>query len=361
MPKFIPGLKLSEDFYKEIVKPLLEKEFVGLKYSAGLIDFGSEVLGFDTEISRDHHWGPRVLLFLSKKDFEKKKSISNFLSNNLPNKFKGYSTNFGSPDDIGVQFLKEVEIGNKINHRVEIYTIDSFFKEYLSLDLNKEISVFDWLTFPEQKLRTIKNGKIFHDDLDLNLIRKKLFYYPKDIWLFLLASEWMKISQEEAFVGRTGHVGDELGSKVISARLVHSLMNLCFLMEKEYSAYSKWFGTAFSKLKSAKKLTPTFNKVLLAETWKDREKYLSKAYSVLANMHNELKITKELSIDVSSYHERPYFVIHADIFANEIKKKIKDPLIKKIRYEVGSVNQITNTADLLENSDFLKKLKILYK
>ena len=48
MPKFIPGLQLSEQFYNKVVKPLIETEFPTLKYSAAFIGSGSEVLGFDT-------------------------------------------------------------------------------------------------------------------------------------------------------------------------------------------------------------------------------------------------------------------------------------------------------------------------
>jgi hypothetical protein len=58
--EFVPGLKLAELFYKEAVRPVLLKHFPRLRYSAALIGHGSEVLGFDTERSTDHHWGPRV-------------------------------------------------------------------------------------------------------------------------------------------------------------------------------------------------------------------------------------------------------------------------------------------------------------
>jgi len=361
MTKFIPGLQLCEQFYEEVVKALIETEFHGLKYSAGLIDSGSEVLGFDTERSTDHHWGPRVLLFLSPKDIGKKKQIFDYLSKNLPSTFRGYSTHFGNPDEIGVQLLTKAKAGQPINHRVEIHTTESFFKSYLLIDPNDDLTASDWLTLSEQKLRTIRSGKIFYDQLGLKSIQKKLHYFPKDVWLYMLASEWMKISQEEPFVGRTGDVGDELGSKIIAARLVQSIMKLCFLMEKEYAPYSKWFGTAFSRLKCAQKLSPILDKILAAKNWKEREKYFSQAYKVIAQMHNNLKITKPLATDVSSFHDRPYLVIHGDVFANELKNKIKDPAIKKISAAIGSVNQLSNTVDLLENDKLLKKLKVLYR
>ena len=45
---FIPGLRLAGEFYAEAVRPLLDREFPGLRYAAALLGPGSEVLGFDT-------------------------------------------------------------------------------------------------------------------------------------------------------------------------------------------------------------------------------------------------------------------------------------------------------------------------
>ena len=64
MAEFIPGLQLSEIFYQEAVKPLLESDFPYVVYSAALIGSGSEVLGYDTAQSMDHHWGPKLQLFV---------------------------------------------------------------------------------------------------------------------------------------------------------------------------------------------------------------------------------------------------------------------------------------------------------
>src|SRR5262245_3580293 len=99
MTKFIQGLELGRSFYFEAVKPILDGRFQDLRYSSGLIGSGSEILGFDTEMSSDHHWGPRVMLFLEEIDYNNyRDSINEELRNNLPTKFGGYSTNFSLPD-----------------------------------------------------------------------------------------------------------------------------------------------------------------------------------------------------------------------------------------------------------------------
>ncbi len=127
MTNFIKGRKLSELFFIEIVKPLLKKRFPNLNYSAGLLGCGSDVIDFDTARSMDHDWGPRVLLFLSKEDFKIKRKLSEMFSRELPYVFRGFSTHFDEPDNKGVKVSEKINKG-KIRHRIEIFTIESFFK-----------------------------------------------------------------------------------------------------------------------------------------------------------------------------------------------------------------------------------------
>ncbi len=362
MTRFIPGLKLSELFYKKAVKPILDLEFPQLRYSAALVDSGSEALGFDTPQSKDHNWGPRLLLFLSKDDYrEKRDKISTVLGRKLPPTFHGYSTHFSKPDEEGVRFLRKAKDGQPINHRVDISTVESFFQGYLGINPHNEINELDWLIFSQQRLRTIRSGRVFHDGLELNKIRKKLRYYPKDVWLYLLACQWHRIEQEEPSMARCGDVGDELGSKIVASRLIKDVISLCFLMEREYAPYSKWFGSAFSRLRCSTKLTPIIDRVLSSQDWKERERNLSSLYEEIARMHNSLDITEPLPTKVSRFYTRPYLVIHADKFAREIRKKIGSRVIRNIKVDIGSVNQFSDSTDVLGNTRLLKELRSLYK
>jgi hypothetical protein len=361
MPPFVPGLELSRAFYTEVVRPLLDARFPGLRHSAALIGPGSEVLGYDTLISTDHHWGPRLLLFLAEDDYERhKQQIEDTLANNLPYTFRGYSTNFDSPDNIGVRLLKEIQAG-PVSHRVEMYTVPAFFEQYLGIDLSKGIEVADWLTFSEHRLLAATAGDIFHDGLgELGEARESLRYYPHDVWLYLLASQWAKIGQEEAFMGRASDVGDELGSRIIATRLVYHLMRLSFLMERKYAPYTKWFGTAFARLDCAPALLPVFDNVLSAADWQEREKHLSQAYTIAAKLHNDLGIIAPLDTEVAYYYERPYMVIHAERFADAIWRAITDEEVKRIDALIGSVNQLVDSTDVIENLGLMEKLKALY-
>ena len=140
----------------------------------------------------------------------------------------------------------------------------------------------------------------------------RLAYYPRDVWLYLLLAGWWRVHPEMNLVGRAGAVGDELGSALIGSRLVSDLMRLCFLMERQYAPYSKWFGTAFARLPCGPDLTPILWRVVQAETWQRREDALLAAYEKLAAMHNALQLTEPVSTDVEQMWDRPFRVAWAD-------------------------------------------------
>ncbi|MEZ4536170.1 MAG: DUF4037 domain-containing protein [Cyanobacteriota/Melainabacteria group bacterium] len=218
---FIKGMKLSESFFKDAVEPVLDEVGGQLRYSAGLIGPGSEVLGFDNEISSDHHWGPRVMLFLEPGEVEQLGgTLKTVLSHKLPRSYKGYPTSFTAPGgDSGNAVVQMLDYENKglINHRVEIFSFDGFLEKYLGFSLKEPFTESQWLSLPQQHLRSLKAGRLFRDDLGLGERLAEIAYYPRDIWLYLLASTWCRIEQTEHLMGRAGHVGDEIGSSLIAA------------------------------------------------------------------------------------------------------------------------------------------------
>jgi Domain of unknown function (DUF4037) len=362
---FTPGLQLAGDFYLEIILPLLENAFPGLAHAAGLIDGGSEALGFDDEISMDHHWGPRLTLFLSEENHPRyAEQITRFLANNLPYEFKGYPTNFTQPDpgNNGVQTLQPITHGT-VNHRVSIQTVRIFFNDYLDFDIGQPMEPADWLTFSEQRLRTISTGTVFHDDLNLEEVRSHFAWYPQDVWLYLLAATWRRIGQEEHLMGRAGMVADEVGSALIGARLVRDIMRLCFLMEKTYAPYPKWFGSAFKQLACAPTLWPVLQQVLRSETWQVREKQLVQAYEYIAARHNELNLTTPLPEKVTTFHERPFKVIALYGFAEALLGKLQDPEVKRIaeRPLIGNIDLFSDNVDLLSSPYWRRYIRNLYE
>jgi hypothetical protein len=363
MPDFIPGLDLAERFYHEVVRPLLNADYPDVAHSAALIGAGSEVLGFDTAMSSDHHWGPRVLLFLEVAEHARMaEALRAMLADELPRMFMGYWTHFVPVAGEAVTMLLDDPSEGPINHRVEVHTVGGFCEGYLGFNPLDGMGLADWLTTPTQRLRTMIAGRVFHDGPGtLTELRHHLAWYPDDVWRYIMAAQWGRIAQEEPFVGRCGSVGDEAGSRIVAGRLVRDVMRLCFLMERQYAPYSKWFGTAFERLACAAELMPIIEAVLAAEDWQTREGHLAWLYEHVAAMHNVLGLTEPLSTETSNFHDRPFQVLHADRFAEALRSTIVDADVLRLPPAVGAVDQWVDSTDVLSNPAQYRPLAALYR
>ncbi|MCR6488286.1 DUF4037 domain-containing protein [Amycolatopsis sp. OK19-0408] len=343
---FIPGLELSRRFYHEAVRPLIHAHFGDLPHTAARIGAGSEVLGFDTARSADHEWGPRLQLFLHPHDADKHAhDIVTALSNELPKTFHGYPTNFAPTENEHVRYMAVTD--GPVFHRVDVTSLELWFAQHLGFDPRDAITTLDWLATPTQTLAEITTGAVFHDHTgELTSARSQLAWYPEQIWRYVLACQWQRISEEEAFVGRCGEVGDELGSAVVAARLVRDLMRLSLLMHRRYPPYSKWLGSAFAQLPVAADITPALAAALAATTWHEREDHLATAYSAIAELHNQLRLTEPLDPSIRPYHDRPFQVLHAERFSQALVASITDPELRALPL-TGAVDQFADNTDLL--------------
>jgi hypothetical protein len=350
---FVPGLELSRGFFADCVEPLLEANFPGLRYSAALIGHGSEVLGFDTVMSTDHHWGPRVMLFLGAEDLERHgRAIRDHLGRTLPSSYRGWSTHFSPPDpnDNGVQHLLSHASG-PVNHRVELFTVEGWFCSYLGLDVTAPLGAAEWLSIPSQKLRSIVAGAVFRDDLSLQSIRERLSWYPHDVELYILGCLWTRIGQEEHLMGRAGHAGDELGSAIIGSRLVRDVMRIAFVLERQYPPYPKWFGTAFGRLASAPALAPLLRRAMTSGTWKKREEALGSGFEFLVDMQRKAGIADGLSGRTERFWGRPFLVIRGDRVAAAVFDLISDGKLRATARArpIGNIDLASDNTDVLDD------------
>jgi hypothetical protein len=219
------------------------------------------------------------------------------------------------------------------------------------------------LAFPEQRLLHITAGAVYHDDLQVLIpLREQFTYYPQDVWRYRLAAQWKRISEEEAFMGRSGDVGDDLGSRIIATRLVRELMKLRFLQERKYTPHGKWLGSAFRLLPEAETLGPYLSAVLTAPTWQEREQSLAAAYELVATWQNALGLAEIHAPQTRSYYGRNYQVIHAGRFADALVAAIQDPEIEGIVASVGllgGVDQYVDSTDVLERPLLCQKFGVL--
>ncbi|MDR3035866.1 MAG: DUF4037 domain-containing protein [Kitasatospora sp.] len=335
---FLPGLQLAGEYYAQVVRPLLDETFPGLPHSAARLGEGSEVLGFDTQRSTDHDWGPRLQIFLADGDTARYATgITAMLAGRLPAGFRGYPTAYELTADPG----------GGARHRVEVTGLGAWLAGWLGFDPRRAVTLLDWLATPTQRLAEMTGGAVFHDGLgELGPARARLAWYPGDVWRYVLACQWQRIAQEEGFPGRCAETGDELGSAVVTARLVRDLMRLALLMHRRDPPYSKWLGTAFARLPDASRLGPALAAAVSATRWPDRERSLVQALEAAAARHNDLGLTAPLDITARGFFDRPYQVLEAGRFVTALREAIRDPRIRRLP-ATGAVDQFADSTDAL--------------
>ena len=101
------GLEIAHDFYTAWGKEYLEKSFPELvkRVAIGRI-FGSDVIGADDEISKDHNWGPQFTIFLSGEDYvEQGEKLSEVMNAGAQNPWKGYRLDGAGDKSVEVESI----------------------------------------------------------------------------------------------------------------------------------------------------------------------------------------------------------------------------------------------------------------
>jgi Domain of unknown function (DUF4037) len=342
---FVVGLRLAREFYGTAVRPLLDGQFPQVPYAAALIGPGSEVAGFDTVRSVDHDWGPRLQVFLRDSDAGRyAAAITSTLAGELPESFRGFP----------VAFPVTREPGGIARHRVQVTGLGTWLGGHLGFDPREPVTLLDWLAVPAQRLAEFTTGEVFRDGPgELTRARAALAWYPHDLWLHLLACQWQRIGQEEAFPGRCAEAGDDLGSLVVTARLARDLMRLVLLMHRRYPPYSKWLGTAFASLPGITGLAASLTVAMSGASWPVREHHLRDAYETVAALHNQLRFTPALDTRTRRFYDRPYQVIGAGRFTAALREAITDPQVKRLPL-AGVIDQFVDSTDAAGDLRFLR-------
>lgn len=351
-PDFIPGLRLGRMLFEEAGRAIVESVLPRDAYAAAFIGKGSDVLGYDTERSTDHDWGPRFQVFLDPAAAESSASrLDEGLARRLPAEFEGFAVGVPETDESPAR-----------PHLVEITTIGSFLQRYLAVSSVAGLTLLDWLTFPEQRLLELTAGEVFHDPRgELRLFREKLGSYPNDVWLYRMACQWQRLSQEEAFAGRCAEEGDLLGMKLMAARIARDVMKICFLIERKYAPYDKWLGTAFSMLACAPRMQPYLAAALEAPDYATLEPNLVALYGLLGELHNTLGATGHMDCSPRKYFSRPFVVMRADRFANALLSAVQSEELRRIPVRMGAIDQFIDSTDFIEHPQTYRSVLALYR
>ncbi len=357
------GIELAKRFFYEIIEPMLGSRYPELQYAAAFLGAGSEVLGYDDEISQDHDWGLRLNLFVPDEQLIEK--LDQFFRDELPDKFLGYSTNWGEADDKGVQLMVN-NLGSGINHRIQTSTVQNFINQKLNLQINEivelsQLSMAQWLSFPEQSLLECVSGEVFRDDSGgLNKAREYLRYYPRVVWIYAILGEWNHIVEEQVFMSRTGDTGSEIGSRQIASSLVNRIIRLAIHLDRRYIPYTKWTARAFESTSIYGELSPIITRISDCRDWKEREELINQALGIVIEIHIELGLIKKYDYGPILFHSREYYIINCGPLVNALTMQIPEEL-KSIFQPIGTVNQIISYSNIVANKDFQKATLAFYQ
>lgn len=236
------GIELSQKFFEQYGKPMLEKEFPELlpKIACGIAGSGSECFGFDDAVSTDHDYEAGFCIFLP--DESKVDRRSAFLLERayakLPKEFEGIKRPMLSP--VGGARRGVIRICEFLSEKTGSATAD--------------LSNSDWLTVPEQSLAEVTNGKIFFDNLgEITEIRNRLNYFPEDIRLKKLAGNLLIMAQAGQYnYKRLLDHGEPAAAQLAVFEFVNHALSVIFLLNKIYMPYYKW---SFRALRDLPKLS----------------------------------------------------------------------------------------------------------
>jgi hypothetical protein len=344
----LPGAELARQFHADVVQPLLARSMPRLRYAAGRLGSGSDVLGLDDAMSRDHDWGCRLTLLVDTPDRDAVPQLSGLLERTLPESYRGFPVRF------------PVTWDTSPTHKVEVATVTGFTASRLGVDPAGDMPAVDWLVLTGQSVLEVTAGPIFVDrTAELARVRARLRWYPPDVERYVLAAGWQRLSQQMPMVGRTAVRGDELGSRLLSAQLAGDLMWLAFALSRQWPPYAKWRGTAFQALAIAADLAHPLAASATAPDWRDRESSLAGACEVLLSAQRARGLPAPGSA-VTRFWDRPFRTVD-DAIAGGLLAGIADPYVRRLPAGIGSIEQWAGNVDVLASPARRQALRTTYR
>lgn len=231
------GLELCREYYKEICRPAIKDSFPGdiSKMAFGLVGDGSECYGFDDEISQDHDFGPRIMIWLTPENFDEfGEKLQKFVLN-LPRKFSGYN---------GVNTSKYGE------GREGVFTIPGFYKRFIGID-RLPATMKEWRALPETNLSIATNGEVFSDyPGEFSKFRNALLRgYPEELKLKMMAARCMKMAQSGQYnYARCLKRGEFVAAQMAASEFIDSTISLIYLVNNRYKPFYKWMHRGLREL-----------------------------------------------------------------------------------------------------------------
>lgn len=232
------GLELSHKYFMTYGEQMIKDKFYSHRnrIAAGMAGEGSECLGFDDVISRDHDWGPGFCLWLTDGDFNKIGIPLQEEYEKLPRAFMGFGR-------------KTAALSDK---KVGVFRITDFYTRFTGLPHVPEDNA-QWLHLSDEYLCACTSGTVFCDPLGkFSDIRNTLLdFYPEDVRLFKIAARCLTCAQSGQYnFMRLIKRGELFAASYALNKFCSDIISVVFLLNKKFVPFYKWKHRAVKELGS---------------------------------------------------------------------------------------------------------------
>lgn len=221
------GLKLCKRYFEIYGKEMIQSKFPLYedKITVGLVGEGSDCFGYDDDISKDHDFGPRFCMWVSKETYEKIGKDLEKAYESLPKSFEGYARNMTKTGTF----------------REGVLVLDDFM-EHLLFTSKIPVSDNDWMLLPESGLAAVQNGEIWQEgDGNLSGLRSMLKRYPASV-------RRKKIEQSLHLTRQMGlynyfrmkERGEIIAAEISLAGYMENVMKVVYYLNNTYPPFYKW-------------------------------------------------------------------------------------------------------------------------
>ena len=232
------GLELSRAYFEEFGRPVLEGEFADVLplLAVGLCGAGSECLGFDDDVSRDHDFEPGFCVFVPVEDMLDRQTA-----------FKLERAYAKLPKEYGG--IKRQPLSPVGGARHGVLRTTEFFAEKTG-STDGKLTFEQWLSMPEHALLEATNGEIWFDNFgEVTRVRERLAYFPEDVRRKKLAGQLLLMAQAGQYNYRrcVAH-GEAAAAQLAAFEFTRATTSAIFLLNSRYQPFYKWVFRAMREL-----------------------------------------------------------------------------------------------------------------
>lgn len=305
------GLKLSKEYFEKYgldfvknINPSLENYI-----AFGLVGQGSECLGYDDELSKDHDFSVGFCMWLPRDIYKDYYKVLQKEYDKLPKEF------------LSVE-LKESAHYDK---RLGVFSIEDFYKSYIGFERAPQNSK-EWIHIPETFLSVATSGQVFKDNLgEFSKIRKELLdFYPEQVIKKKLAAYMSIMAQTGQYNMPRSYKRKDMGAYYLTkTRFIDSAIATLFLLKEKYMPFYKRKYRALKELSYPKELIKDIEVLMYSRSYEKDMEIVEKICSYI--------------VDILIYKA---WVSYKDDFiqvsADRLQKSINDPYLKELNILVGS-------------------------